>query len=141
MTEKTILILSGRHRPIEVTFLVASLLLGIFGLIRPARTVQQLDEMIGFGFLWYIGIAVGAIISLVSLFFKMPLNLLWERIGLVIIATFFLGYSFATTMFFGWPGLQGSILIINFGVGAALRAWQISQDLRLLGKVMKESGR
>lgn len=141
MAERPILILSARHRPIETSFLIASLLLGVFGLIRPAATVRELDQVLGFGWLWYVGITVGALIGLSSLFLQMPSNLIWERIGLVTISTFFLGYSFAATTFFGLAGFHGSILIITFGIGALLRAWQITRDLRLLENATRRTKR
>lgn len=141
MAEKPVLILSARGRPIEVTVLVACLFTGILGLIgQQSRTSTNLDIVLGgFGWIWYVGMIVGGVLSLASIFFKFPNNLLWERIGLMLLTTFFFGFSFIAITFSGFLGLRSTLFLLFFGVGFLFRVRQITRDLRLLEKAVEES--
>jgi predicted benzoate:H+ symporter BenE len=142
MAGKPVLILSARHRPIEITVLVAFFLVGTIGLFQPARTVQQLNDALhGWGWLWYAGIALGSSTALLSMIPKIPTSLIWERIGLTIISTFLVGYTFASTMFFGIEGLRASLIVVLFGLGCLLRAYQITRNLRLLEEAVSRSNK
>lgn len=138
---RPLLILSARHRPLEIAVLLASLLTGVFGLFSSSsgQTVSSIDRILpGYGWVWYAGISLGALVALVSIFMSIPSSLLWERIGLSILATFFIGFAFAAITFAGAPGLRSSLFVLAFGLGALFRARQITQDLRMLENAVKE---
>lgn len=138
---RPLLILSARHRPLEIAVLLASLLTGVFGLFSSTsgQTINSVDRILpGYGWVWYVGITLGALTALVSIFMSIPSSLLWERIGLSILATFFIGFSFASVTFAGAAGLRGSLFLLAFGLGAVFRARQITQDLRMLENAVKE---
>lgn len=137
----TLLILSGRHRPLEIAVLLASLFTGLLGLFGTStRTVSAIDLMLpGYGWVWFAAITLGSTIALGSLPLKIPSSLIWERIGLSILATFFLGYTFAALTFAGGSGIRGSVYLLAFGLGALFRGWQISRDLKKLAEAVEAS--
>ena len=132
---KPTLIVSARHRPLELAVLSISLIASLTSVfnIRPTRTLSAIEAFLpGYAWIWYAGTAAGALAGLVSAFMKIPDCLLLERIGLYILVTFWFGYGFAALTIVGAGGLAGSLYLMGFAVGGIFRISQLHRDIKML---------
>jgi hypothetical protein len=96
-------------------------------------TLRTISEAIPlYAWIWPIGVSIGASIGLMAIFLRLPSALLWERLGLFILATFFAGYSIASIIALGVIGFSGALFLLMFAIAAIFRIRQLSADIRLM---------
>lgn len=132
---RPVLILSARHRPLEISILVSGLLTGLLGLINynSAGATRRLDELIpGYTWVFYAGLFLGSSTALVSIFLNLPTSLILERIGLTLMTMFLLGYAVSSIIIYGVVGLSGAWFISFISFGCVGRICQLNRDIKSL---------
>lgn len=128
---RPLVITSGRQ-PFEVMLLVACVLSGIAGLFGAgSRTIEAVVTP-PWALMFHGVLAAAATLTLAGIFLHLPLNLLIERAGLLIMSWLLLTY---TAALYGLAARQVGVagaVIGAFGVASVVRAWQISRDLNKL---------
>lgn len=135
-----ILVVAVRHRPFEISILITVLASAIINLVNgPSMTMQSISELIPlYEYIWPIGVGLGSIIGLTAIFVKQPTALLWERLGLFILATFFTGYSIAAIITLGLVGFSGALFLLMFAIAAVFRIRQLTADIELIKGMSSE---
>lgn len=125
---------SGRQ-PHEILILLASLLVGALGTVKPqgishavAATLQPPWCAMFYGTMFLF-----ALVTLVAIFFPRRIDgLLAERVGMWALAAYFVAYAAAVLANTGPGGLVSTILPSAFAIGNVVRAIQIKKDLARL---------
>lgn len=132
---RPVLILSARHRPIEISILFSALLSGVLGLtlVRTTQTNSILERLVpGYSWVFHTGLVLGSAVALISIFLKLPASLILERIGLATLTTFLLGYSISSFILLGVVGFSGASFMLFIGLGTLGRILQLNRDIRTL---------
>lgn len=127
-----IVIKSGRH-PFAVVVLIVFVLSGVSNLFNydqsASNALRDLSPV--YGYIYYAGLALGAAITLIGVFWPGLYGPLVERAGWLILAG--LWAAFGGLLFtFGWRGAQFALLFEGFAAGAMWRVVQIGRDLRAM---------
>lgn len=137
MTDNAI-VRSGRN-PLSATVLAVFAVSGVLGLLDPSQASPILRGVLGhYVWIWHGGLVIGSATALVGVTVLKPLNdVLVERIGMVWLATLFLSYFVAvcandSAFFSTYSGI-----VLGLGLAFAMRAWQITRDLRRLHRALQ----
>lgn len=136
-----ILIVSGRHRPIELSVLIATLSISFVQLIvqNDSSNYTIIRKILpDFYWVWNIGLILGAAIALVGCFwYELTRSLLFERIGLILVGTLFLSYGVGVLTAIHIYSFSGFYFLF-LGVGFCVRAAQISSELKQISSALKK---
>jgi hypothetical protein len=130
-------ILTARHSPFELAVLAVALITGVINLVANSTSpsLQAVAAAIPFyPQVWGAGLVLGSTAGLVSVFLKIPMSLILERIGLSLLATLFTSYGIAIGLAAGGRGIGSVLLVGSFAIGSVLRILAINRDIRLIGK-------
>lgn len=130
---------NGRN-PLSITVLLAFFGSGVLGLVLPGQASPSVSEVLGaWAWVWHAGLAIGAATALVGVLVLKPLNdVLVERVGMVWLASLFLSYFVAVCVADDAFFTTYSGVVLGLGVAFAVRAWQITRDLRALHRVLQD---
>jgi hypothetical protein len=127
-------VVTGRHRPHEVTLLAFSALLGMAFVVgaRPPGSVEQLmPGWMRWG--WYLLLLTSGTVGLASLAFRdIYTALTMERAAMFGQAAAFTMYGLAIFALGGWRGLAAGALCVALAVASMWRLRQVHRDLRLM---------
>lgn len=124
---------SSGWNPFQTYLLVASLLAGVSGLFFPNESSQAITRVVPYSVLvvWYIGLIVGSIATLIGSHFKLQARIQVEIMGLSLLTFVTFGYSTLISVISGRP-FSYSILLTEFFCLAC-----IAKLAQLLGKLKK----
>jgi hypothetical protein len=131
------LILRSANSPFQILTVVACLISGVAGLLphEPSGVIDQLAS--GGAIIWYVGLTLGAAIALGSRLFQLPVSLLVERVGLLLLAGVMLSYGVGIYLLISFERARLSgVIILAFGVACCARSWQIGRDLQRLRRAL-----
>lgn len=96
-TVPQVLIVSARN-PYQVTFLLAASIAGFAGFFTGGAPSSKVLELLGpMKYLWFGGLLIGGSVALLSLWRgRNEVALLWERVGLILLAGMLLAFGIAT---------------------------------------------
>lgn len=127
-----VIIRDGRH-PLVVTIMVACVLSGVLGLIRPSSPQLVIDRFVPAPWrgTYYLLLGVAGLIALVGVWLPdLRDRLIWERIGLWFFSGAVLIYPLAIyTVSLGSVGFGGMISCL-LGVGGIWRMITLTRQLR-----------
>jgi hypothetical protein len=99
----------------------------------PTQTQRNVDSLLpGYGWVWYIGVLIGAGLALSACFMGIPTCLLIERIGLVLLSALLTGYSIVAIIVLGLVGFSGAFFLLMFSAAGVARIFQINSDVHIL---------
>jgi hypothetical protein len=127
-------VVTGRHRPHEVTLLVFCALLGV-AFVAGARPPGSVEEAIPswLRWTWYLLLLVSGTAGLVSLLLRdVYLALVMERGAMFGQAAAFTVYALAIFALGGWQGLAAGGLCAALATASVWRFRQVSRDIRLV---------
>lgn len=132
-------VLRQGREPFEVFYLVACLISGGFGVLGLGGSPNLTLAFGPYVVWWHAGILLGAVLALGSLVARWPSpgGLGFERTGMILLAGLLGAYG-AAIFLTGGPNTGGLLIVIAFGVAPAVRAWQITADLRVLKRALAE---
>lgn len=140
--QEELIILSGRHRPVELSIITATLIISAIDLldghdVSTAGIIKQLFP--SYTWAWNVVLVLGAVIALAgAMWVKLVEALLAERVGLLILATSFLAYGVGI-MFARNPASFSAWYFACIGIGMFVRSWQITRDLHHLEQALKKT--
>lgn len=119
------------REPFECMFLLACLISGGVGVASwPVSASPNLVLALGpMAYWWYVGLASGSLIGLVSCFLRAPVNIAVERVGILLLTGLCTAYGVALLANAGGT-TSGTLTTLAFGGAGAVRAWTITRDLR-----------
>lgn len=137
--QEELIILSGRHRPVELSIVFATFIISMIDLLDSAdkSTAGVIKELFpSYTWVWNAVLIFGALVALMgSIWHRLVEALLAERVGLLILATSFLSYGVGI-MFARNISSFSAWYFAFIGIGMFIRSWQITQDLRNLHKAL-----
>ncbi|MFJ1765077.1 hypothetical protein ACIOD2_32450 [Amycolatopsis sp. NPDC088138] len=121
----------GKH-PHEVVLLAAAFLLGLSGSLAFNATATSTARTLPFpfGHLLYAGMAFGAAIALVGVFWPGITGALIERAGLILVSTWSLVYGVVVLFNSGARGIMFGGFMAAFAAASLWRVWQIAKEAR-----------
>jgi len=113
----------------EVVLMVIAVGTGAGGLWNPSGITSRVDPLLPtWGrLIWYGGLLVGGMITIIGIAMARPFGPLVERAGLVILTGSCVSYL-ALSLPHGWAGLQQALLILLFTLVVLARIWLISRE-------------
>jgi hypothetical protein len=133
-------VVTGRHRPHEVTFLIYSALLGLALLAGawPPGSIEQL--MPGWiRWTWYVLLAGSGLVGVASFLLRdIYTALTFERAAMVGQVSAFGLYGMAIFVVAGWRGLAAGGLCLSWALASAWRWRQIVREMRLVRQAVQE---
>lgn len=133
-----IVVHSGRN-PFAIFLLVACILTGVSGLFSPLRTSPVVAHVLTLLELriWYGGLLLSGSVALSGLFAHGLASLLFERVGLVVLAAVAAIYAVVVIAQGGAALSPAGALGGCLSVASVARVWQITVDL---GKIERRKG-
>lgn len=130
-----VVVVTGRHRPHEIVFLMLALVIGLaytLGAPPPQSVAAEMAPWIVD--LWAFGLAAHGVIGLASVLVPMRTDrALLVEAGSMLIGTGAWAMAAASTFSYaGWRALLGGGLSFAFAAANAWRAFQIRRDVRSL---------
>lgn len=121
-------IVSESWNPFEIFLLIACVLGGVAGILRPDESSAVVEEALPrtIALVWYSGLTTGAVISLLGAL----KNIFIERIGVTLLAGMSLGYACIVIISSPRPLAFGSIITASFSISCVLRSIQLTGILR-----------
>lgn len=139
--QEELIILSGRHRPVELSIVSATLVISTIDLLDSAdrSTAGIIRELFpSYTWIWNVLLILGALIALCgAMWVRLVEALLAERVGLLILATSFLAYGVGI-MFARNIASFSAWYFAFIGLGMFIRSWQITRDLHHLEQALKK---
>lgn len=125
-------LVSNNRNPFEIFLLVACVFGGVGGFIDPSRASSVILEAVPRYILiiWYLAIAIGGTITLVGLLGKKLIFLFLERLGLVLLTGFSLGYSIILLTHINRPLALSALITLSFSIACLVRLIQVSRELQ-----------
>lgn len=123
--------------PFEVGVLAALLLISTLSAIFFSKLATTTARELGspLGRAMYAGTAIAAAVAVVGVFIPDVIGLLVERVGLISLACWVMGYGVAVLINSGARGVQFGGYMTALAIMAAVRAWQIGREARELATV------
>lgn len=130
-------LISIRTQPFEVVFIFIAVLSGLQILLAPTPG-GSLKQLVGdFSWLWGGGILLGSAICIVSIFLTSPDTLLWERVGLFVLFTWFASYAFASFFITHSLVFVASYYSLTLAIASMYRVYQITKYVNLMKKAVE----
>jgi hypothetical protein len=133
-------VVTGRHRPHEFTFLVYSALLGFIFLIG-ARAPGSIDVLMpdGIRWTWYVLLFGSGAVGIASFVVReVYIALTLERAAMVGQVAAFALYALAIFALAGWQGLAAGGLCASWAAASVWRLRQVGQELKLIREATQE---
>lgn len=133
MTDRLLRIRTGRH-PHEVLVLIASVVVGIVGLIVPTEVSDAVTHSMtsGLARFYYLGLAFFSAVALWGIFRHKVDGLLIERVAITVVALYYMIFAACVIGDRGLSGLMGIVIPVSYCIANLARCWQIRIDLALL---------
>jgi len=131
------LVRSGRN-PFEILLLVMCATVGVVGLCQPSATSNVVTSLLPTWevIVWYAGLAIGGLVSLLGVFLSGVVSLLIERVGLIMLTCLTLTYSTAVIAQIGIKGILPALFPALFAVACVDRFARITADLKRMENVI-----
>lgn len=126
MTDRPVVVVSGRHRPHEILLIIVSILTGAAYTVGAPPPTSIAALLPGWALLvWSIGLAVSGVIGLAGVLWSLRI----EAAGMLLGTGALIWYAAAVAPF-GWRGLLAGAISVAWAGANLWRALQIRQDLR-----------
>lgn len=132
--------ISRTKNPFEIYLLFLSLVAVIPLIVGVAPPPASIDSQVGpvYSKIWAFFLLIGAIVSLVGIFWPQPKNsenvsvtgLIFEQTGLVAVSGATVYYSAVLLIVLGTSALINAAIILAFGLASAVQAYRINRYLR-----------
>ncbi|AHH98345.1 hypothetical protein [Kutzneria albida] len=126
-----VIVRSGRN-PFEVFLLSAAVLSGGAGLLAQASWSPAVANTLPDGLVpvWYGGLVLGGVVSVVGVLLNGLVSLLVERVGLTLLGGFAVLYVSVVLVEAGWRGTLPALFVGAFAMACVGRFVTIGRDLK-----------